>query len=229
MAHPLLWHFASSLAPITEFFAAKEPRAIPEIVLFVVLKWPATSPVKQIFFLRRLMGALNRLSVGSVELLVPHIKRLLNLTVTGTSEKVALAFAEFFLASDGSRLLRNHGQVLIPVFVPILAELSTEHWSHYVRQAASVAMIAFRREDGRLVEEAMRAMAVSGAPPQLASWMYVFRGSGVSVKEEYGILTEIFPVKRDKTVRSEARTPRARASSERPDVVKPRWAAKSVF
>jgi hypothetical protein len=38
--------------------------------------------------------------------------------------------------------------------------LSVDHRSHYVKQAASVAIIAFRREDGSLVEEAMKAMGV---------------------------------------------------------------------
>jgi hypothetical protein len=164
-----------------------------------------------------------------VELLLPHIKRLLNLTVTATSEKVALAFLDFFVGPEGPRVLKNHGQVLIPVLAPIVLELSIDHWSPYVKQAAAVAMIAFRREDGRLVEQAIQEMGISGTPPQVAKWMYVFRGSDGSVKDEYQRLTVLFPVKTERIIRNDVRTPRARASSEKPDVVKPRFCAKSVL
>jgi hypothetical protein len=49
-------------------------------------------------------------------------------------------------------------------------------------------MIAFRREDGRLVE------VVCGAPSQVASRMFIFRGVGCPSRKSRGILTKIFRV-----------------------------------
>jgi serine/threonine-protein phosphatase 2A regulatory subunit B' len=43
MSHPLLWHFASSLDEVIELFVSIFPRAIPVVVMFLILIWPVSS------------------------------------------------------------------------------------------------------------------------------------------------------------------------------------------
>jgi hypothetical protein len=206
---------------------------MPDVVSYIVLKWPTTSQNKQVIFFNRLMNGLLQISPVSAKVLVPHLRRIVKLGRTATSEKLALAFIEFFSGADGDRLLKRHGQILIPVFAPVFFEMSLEHWSPIVLQSALLAMTALRREDAHLVDEVLREHNVSGTPPQVAKWMYVFKAAhrenpDVSVSQQFGYLTELFPARRERVAKTDCGPfGRARATSERVVVVKPKLAARA--
>jgi hypothetical protein len=160
------------------------------------------------------------------------MKRILNLIAASTSEKVALSLIGYFQGDDGARLLTHDGATLVEVFAPVLWQLSMDHWSHVVKQSASGALMGLRNEYNRQVEQAITNASITGAPPQVAKWMGIFktatRDQNVSLTDEYDRLMVAYPVKTPRAMPG-LRLSRARAASEKASVVKPRWTARSLF
>jgi hypothetical protein len=226
LIHPLFAVFQLPVVNMMEFLMDTDSSIAIDIVRFLLNKWPITSPAKQVLFFNYFTRALRRVPVKPVEAIAPQISRVMTQISSSASEKVASALVEVWLLPDGERLISIHGRALIPVMVPAIAQIALTHWAPLIRQNAKTALAAFRRREGKKVQEVLDDAAGTENPPQLAKWVAVIKSAyrednSIVVKTVFAQLGNLFA---PKPAQQDALVPlqRGKAISGRPMIVKPR-------
>lgn len=142
-------YFGPSFSKLTEKVLEEDPASGSVIFERILSLWPQWSSTKQLFFIRLLVSAAEKLAPDTKKAMAPRLAGLLGRTCQCADERVAEEAIQAWSSLD------------IPPMadaMEALAAVSSGHWSSSVKNAAIGALKGLHDRDPRALQGAARAL-----------------------------------------------------------------------